>query len=364
MDVETKLELIRRAPTEEIIGEEELKQKFETGEKINAYIGFEPSGKVHLGTGLITSFKMKDFIDAGINLSVYLASWHAWINRKLGGDMEKINTAADHFRHAFISLGIPENKVKFIKPQEEYIDIKYWEKTIAVARELTIPRAMRTIEIMGRQEAEAVHVSDLVYTPMQVADIFHFNMDIAYAGMDQRKAHVVAREVGEKTGFWKPICVHSHLLQGLATPPIWPLPSDPDEQKQMLASIKMSKSKPDTCIFIYDSIEDIKRKMNNAFCPAKETKFNPVLDMVKHIVFREKKIFEIKRPEKFGGSLQFENYSELEKVFADGKLHPMDLKNATADVIADILTPVRNYFEKNQDAKKTLEMINEFTITR
>lgn len=363
MDTETKIELIKRAPTEEIIGEDELRQKFEAGEKINAYIGCEPSGKVHLGTGLMTSYKIKDFIEAGVNFKIYLASWHAWINRKLGGDTTKIKQAAEHFRHAFLSLGVPKDKVTFLRPEEEYKDIGYWEKTIAVARELTIPRAMRTIEIMGRQEQEAVHVSDLFYTPMQVADIFQFDIQIAYAGMDQRKAYVVAREVGEKIGYWKPICVHSHLLQGLAAPS-GQIPSEPQEQKQILASIKMSKSKPETCIFIYDSPDDIKKKMNNAFCPAKEIKFNPVLDIVKYIVFREKKTFGINRPQKFGGDLQFESYEKLEQAFAEGGLHPMDLKAATADALVDILKPVRDYFEKNAEAKKTLDMMNQFTITR
>jgi tyrosyl-tRNA synthetase len=277
--------------------------------------------------------------------------------------MDKIKEAAEHFKHAFIACGVPKDKVKFIKPDEEY-NLGYWEKVLAVSRELTIARTLRTVEIMGRKEAEALHVSDLIYTPMQVADIYQFNVNVCQLGMDQRKANMVAREVGEKIGFWKPICIHNILLQGLATPPIWPLPSDPTEQKQALASIKMSKSKPDTCIFIYDSPEDIKRKMNNAFCPAKEIKFNPILEVVKYIVFREKKMFEIKRPAKFGGDLQFESYAALEQSFVEGKLHPMDLKIATADVLADILAPVRSYFEKNADAKKTLEMINQFTVTR
>jgi len=307
---------------------------------------------------------MRDLIEAGIEFRVYLASWHAWINKKLGGNMDKIKEAAEHFKHAFIACGIPKEKVRFIEPEEEYKEISYWEKVLAVSKELTIARALRTVEIMGRKQADALHVSDLIYTPMQVADIFQFDIDICQLGMDQRKANVVAREIGEKIGFWKPICVHTHLLQGLATPPIWPLPSDPTAQKEVLASIKMSKSKPDTCIFIYDSPEEIKRKMSNAFCPAKETKFNPVLDIAKNIVFREKEVFEIKRAERFGGDLQFESYESLEKAFADGKLHPADLKLATADVLIDVLTPVREYFEKNEDAKWTLEMMNKFAITR
>lgn len=44
MDIETKLELIKRPPTEEIITEEDLRQLLETKEHPIAYNGFEPSG--------------------------------------------------------------------------------------------------------------------------------------------------------------------------------------------------------------------------------------------------------------------------------------------------------------------------------
>jgi len=47
-------------------------------------------------------------------------------------------------------------------------------------------------------------VSDFLYTPMQVADIFHLDVKICQLGMDQRKANVVAREIGERLGYWKP----------------------------------------------------------------------------------------------------------------------------------------------------------------
>ena len=44
MDIETKLELIRKPPTEEIITEDALRQLLETKEHPIAYNGFEPSG--------------------------------------------------------------------------------------------------------------------------------------------------------------------------------------------------------------------------------------------------------------------------------------------------------------------------------
>ena len=119
---------------------------------------------------------------------------------------------------------------------------------------------------------------------------------ICQLGMDQRKANMVAREIGEKIGCWKPVCIHHHLLQGLEKPKIWPIPEG--QEKEAVASAKMSKSKPQTCIFIYDTPEEIKQKMAKAFCPERTIKFNPIMDICKYIVFREKPVFQNRAPSK------------------------------------------------------------------
>ena len=362
MDIEKRIDLISRLPTEEIITIKDLRHLLENEKHPIAYNGWEPSGLVHLGTGNICAYKMKDFVAAGIKFKAYLSTWHAWINRKLDGDLELIKKSADLFKHSWIALGVPEDKIEFIYSHELYRNIDYWAKTIRIAKNLTLARARRTLEIAGRKETEAKLVSDFMYTPMQVADIFQLQVKICQLGMDQRKANVVAMELGEKLGFWKPVCVHHHLLQGLQKPAIWPVPEG--KEKEAIMSAKMSKSKPETCIFVYDSPEDIRRKVVNAFCPEKTVELNPILEYCKYIVFRETETFEIERPAKFGGNIEFSSYEELEKLYREGKLHPMDLKNALAKELIKILEPVRRYFERNKTAKETLEIIKKAQITR
>jgi len=362
LDIETKIELICRPPTEEVLTPGDLRRLLETEGHPIAYNGWEPSGLVHLGTGVICAYKMKDFVEAGIRFKAYLSTWHAWLNNKLGGDLALIKKAADLFRHSWIALGVPKDKVEFIYSDELYDDLSYWTKTITIAKNLTVARTRRTLEIAGREETEARYVSDFLYTPMQVADIFHLEVKICQLGMDQRKANVVARELGEKLGFWKPVCVHHHLLQGLEKPKIWPIPEG--EEKQALSSAKMSKSKPETCVFLYDSPEEIRQKMARAFCPEKTIEFNPVLDMCKHIIFRERETFKVERQAKFGGPVEFQSYLELEKAYGQGNLHPQDLKNAVAEELTAVLEPVRRYFEKNREAKGCLNAVKNAEVTR
>jgi tyrosyl-tRNA synthetase len=124
---------------------------------------------------------------------------------------------------------------------------------------------------------------------------------------------------------------------------------------------KMSKSKPDSMISIHDDPTSIKRKISKAFCPEKQIEENPVLEICKYVVFPEldTDVFLIERPEKFGGNLEFESYTDLEQAFANG-LHPLDLKNATANHVKNILEPVNQYFKnhnKNYDKMKELGII-------
>ena len=362
MDIETKLELICKPPTEEVLTPQDIRRILETEEHPIAYNGWEPSGLVHLGTGVICAYKMKDFVEAGIRFKAYLSTWHAWLNNKLGGDLKLIRKAADLFRHSWIALGVPGDKVEFIYSDELYDDLDYWAKTITIAKNLTIARTKRTLEIAGRKETEARYVSDFLYTPMQVADIFHMEVKICQLGMDQRKANVVARELGEKLGFWKPVCVHHHLLQGLEKPAIWPIPGG--KEKEAISSVKMSKSKPETCVFIYDSPELVRQKIVKAFCPEKIVEFNPILEYCKYIIFRERKTFTIDRPARFGGRIEFQSFRELETAYKRGELHPQDLKNAVAEELSKILDPVRRFFENNSEAKESLNAVKKAQITR
>ena len=126
----------------------------------------------------------------------------------------------------------------------------------------------------------------------------------------------------------------------------------------------MSKSKPDTAIFMTDSDEDVNRKFKKAYCPEKEVADNPVLEYCRYIIFEKIDTFEIQRPEKFGGNVTFRTYRELEDAFVKGDVHPADLKPAVAKYINYLLDPVRDYFAKNEEARKLKEEVESFQVTR
>jgi len=357
LDIETRIDLITRSPTEETVKLEELKQLLETNDHPVAYDGWEPSGLVHLGTGLICGYKMMDLIQAGIKFKAFLATWHGWINNKLGGDRDAIKKAANHFVSSWKALGVPVDQIEIVWPEEIYDDIDYWNKVVMVSREMTIMRGRRTMEIMGRTEMEARKISDLLYTPMQVADIFQMKVDICQLGLDQRKANMVAREVGPKLGLWKPVCVHHHILKGLIRPPVWPFPESSEDKKKAILEVKMSKSRPEGAIFVYDSPEEIAQKIKNSFAPPKVVEYNPLLDIVKYIVFREQKEFTVHRSSKFGGDITYASHQDLARDYGKGSLHPADLKEELASFLIKRLKPAREALQRDPEAREIVEFL-------
>jgi tyrosyl-tRNA synthetase len=264
------------------------------------------------------------------------------------------------FKASVKAMGGNPKKITFITGTELYHNNDdYWKSFFKISKHISLGRAKRGITIAGRKQSEKVSFSQLMYVPLQVADIFAMKLNLAHAGMDQRKAHVVAREVAPKIGERKPVAVHNHLVNGLLKPGVWPLPKG-WEGKDTLLDVKMSKSKPMSAIFITDTEKEIRKKVMNAFCPAKETIYNPLLDWAEHLVFRED-ILKVERPEKFGGSIEYYSYDKLKKDFGNGDLHPQDLKNAMTEALIKMLKPVREHF-KNK--KSLVRMFDEFKITR
>jgi len=362
MDVEERFMLITRN-TVEVVTEDELKRKLETGEKLKAYLGFEPSGLFHVGW-LIWAFKVRDLVEAGVEFTLLAATWHAWVNDKLGGNMELIRKAAKHVVHVLEAIGVPTSKIRVVDAEDLVSDKDYWTLLLRVAKSNTLARMKRALTIMGRRAEEAeLDFSKLIYPAMQVTDIFYLDVDIALGGTDQRKAHMLARDTAEKLGLKKVIAIHTPLLTGLQGVGRMS-PTQVDEETHAV-EFKMSKSKPETAIFVYDSPEEIKRKIRKAYCPPRETKYNPIIEINKYILFARPGFkLVVERPEKYGGAIVVESYEELEKLYREGKIHPLDLKNATAKALIGLLEPVRKYFEENREALEILEELRRVKPTR
>jgi tyrosyl-tRNA synthetase len=342
MDVDERLAFIMREPTEEVVTSDELHTLIETKTHPKHYIGLEISGMLHIGSLVMTGFKINDFMKAGINTTVFLADWHTYINDKMGGDWDRIKKVSQYYTEAFKffcpGVNIVLGSDLYKKTQD------YWENFVRFSKHMTLARTMRSLTIMGRSEAEKnLDLSQLLYPPMQSVDIKALDLDIVHAGMDQRKIHMLVREIFPKLGWKVPVLVHHHLLPGLSEPLRISLDEGTGDDTRI--SSKMSKSKPASGILIHDDEKVIRDKIGKAFCPVGVAAGNPILELVRYVIFHEFDEFVIERPTKYGGSITYTSYKDIEHDFITKKIHPMDLKNSTATYINKIIEPIRKHFE-------------------
>ncbi len=334
----------------EVITEDELRERIESGKQLTHYIGFEISGYVHIGQGIMSALVIKDLQALGVKCTIWLADWHTAINHKLDGTKETAaNIGTGYFTEAIkaclMAVGADVDAVEFRLASEWYAkdSMQYWDTVMSVAQHTTLSRIQRSISIMGKEAGDDVELATLLYPAMQVADIFYQNIDIAHASMDQRKAHVVMRDTADNInphlrqgsgGRSKPIAIHHPLIDSLT------------------GDSKMSKSKPDSAVFIHDEAGDIERKIKKAFCEEKNIEKNPILNWTKNILFwNRQEPFVIEREEKHGGNVSFATYAELESAYAAGDVHPVDLKATVVKEITELLTPAREHFAKPEIAE-------------
>ena len=358
MDVEKRFELIKSVG-EEVLTDEELRGLLETKDHPVAYDGFEPSGKLHIAQGLMRAINTNKLLKAGCKFKFWVADWFAWMNNKMGGDLEKIRKVGEYQIETWKACGMDTSNVDFVWANEVMGKPEYWKRVVEIGRNSTLNRIMRTTQIMGRSEKDELSAAQIFYPCMQCSDVFELDVDITNLGMDQRKVNILAREIAPKLKLRKPVVVSYHMLMGLTAPALDI--KDPIERK---IAMKMSKSRPNTAIFMTDSSEDVAKKIKAAYCPEKISEENPILEYAKYILFESFKEIKLERDKKFGGDVSYKSYGELEKDFIAGKLHPVDLKSATAIHIDKLLAPVRKHFETNKKAKELLEQVKTFEITR
>ncbi len=315
------IDLIKRN-TEEIVTDDELSLLLKEKKSPVTYCGYEVSGPVHLGT-LVAISKQIDFQKAGLKVKVLFADVHTYLNRK--GSEKWIDEMVEYWKNSFIALGL--KRAEFIRGIDFEFDKDYIHDVLNLGLLTTLKRASRSMQEIAR-DPEHARVSQMIYPLMQVADMKYLDVDIAHGGMEQRKIHMLARELLPEMGYKKPICIHTPLLSSLQGP-----------------QEKMSSSKPETMIPVDDEPEKIREKVSRAFCPP-EKEGNPILQICEYLIFPRLGKLEVKRKEKFGGDITFNSYLELEGKYLEKRLHAMDLKNSVAEALIEILEPVREKVEK------------------
>ncbi|KAL0213427.1 hypothetical protein RCL1_007053 [Eukaryota sp. TZLM3-RCL] len=344
---------------EEVIQPEELHKLLEKKPLPIAYDGFEPSGRMHIAQGLMKAINVNKLVTAGVKVIYYVADYFAMLNNKCGGDLNKIQTIGKYMIEVWKSVGMKTEGMEFIW-SSDFINAnheKYWKIVMDIARLNSVTRIKRCCQIMGRNEEEELTAAQIMYPCMQAADIFALGVDLCQLGLDQRKVNMLAREYATERKLRKPVIVSNHMLMGL-----------------IQGQAKMSKSHPDSAIFMEDAASDVNGKIKRAFCPPGIVEDNPVLDYFKYIVFPAREVglngltrdqgVTVSRSEQNGGNITYVNFEDMARDYTAELLHPGDLKPALAAEINSLLEPVRQHFVDDAEAKKLLTKVKQIRITR
>ena len=351
------------------------------------YDGFEPSGRMHIAQGVFKAMNVNKCTAPGTNATFvfWVADWFALMNDKMGGDLDKIKTVGYYLMEVWKAAGMNLDHVVFQWASEEITQHadQYWPLLLDVARRFTVTRIKKCCQIMGRLEG-SLTAAQILYPLMQCTDVFFLQADICQLGVDQRKVNMLAREYCDhavvehqkkktnkkkKKKKHKPIILSHHMLYGLKA-----------------GQEKMSKSDPDSAVFMEDTAEDVERKIMNAYCPVQEqeeqeeeavhgaasasddagkasmhltvdTLKNPCLDYIEHIIFSPPgATFSVGQSKK----KTFDEFSAVRAAFLGGDITEEELKRGLIDELNRLLEPVRHHFAQDENAKKLLASVRQY----
>jgi tyrosyl-tRNA synthetase len=315
----------------ECVTDEEVHDLASNPEGKRAYVGYEPSGVLHVGH-MLTANKLIDLQEAGFEVVVLLADVHAYLNGK--GTFEEISETAARMREQFVAYGLDADRTEFVLGSEFQLKEDYLLDTFALGLETTVNRARRAMAEIG--SGETAVVSHLVYPLMQALDIEYLDVDLAVGGLDQRKVHMLMRDELPALDYESRACLHTPILADLET-----------------GRGKMSSS-AGTTLSLEDDREDVEAKLEDAFCPPTRdpdpTEFghdadtrldNPVLELFEYHVFPRFDEVVVERPEEYGGDLVYGDYDALAEDLESGAIHPLDAKDALAAHLDELMSPAR-----------------------
>jgi tyrosyl-tRNA synthetase len=331
-----KYELVTRN-LQEIIGDDELKKLLKGKKKPVVYWGTAPTGRPHVGY-FLPALKIADLLKAGFHVKILLADMHAVLDNV---SWTVVDRRYDYYK-AIIPLmikamGADIKELEFVKGSEMQLSPEYMYDVLKMSSVVSVRDSRRAAaDVVKNVEGDSAKLAGLLYPLLQAVDEQYLGVDAQLGGVDQRKIFVLARENLQKIGYKPRIELMNPMVPGLIG-------------KKMSASDEKSK------IDLLDDEKTVKQKLNGADCVAGDPD-NGIMAFAKYVlmVVKEdrKEKFVIERPDKFGGNLEYKNYEELEKDFKSKKLHPLDLKNAVAKEISELLKPIHKNIKKLEELSK------------
>lgn len=321
----------------EVVTADEVQTVLKEKPNFNFYYGTAPTGPFHFAY-MIPLIKLIELAKLGGKGTILLADYHAHLDDQKTS-FEDMEIRSKYYEECIKGVfGKDAKLMKFLRGSTYQHKQDYVEDLFKIAAKVTTTRAKRAASEVVRLIDGEARVSSLMYPLLQILDVKYLDADITVGGIDQRNIYMLGRELLESVGFHKSSYIFMPLLPSLKG-----------------GGAKMSASDPATHIRVTDSEKEIKSTIKKAYCPAGDLDQNAVTSTMRYIIFPRYSKVVIKRSEKFGGDLEYDNIDLFEDAYKKQEVHPMDVKSAVSDYLVEQLAPARVYFEKHPDILEEVE---------
>lgn len=342
--IEEKVTLIK-ARLQEIMGADVL-EKIVATRPLKVYWGTAPTGRIHIGY-LVALLKIADFLKAGCQVKVLIADLHAVLDN-MKSTSELVGYRSQYYelmiKSVLKNLGVSLDQLTFVKGTDYQLTSNYTMDMYKMSAISSVRNAKKAGAEVVKQSDNPM-MSSLLYPILQALDEQYLDTDAFFGGIDQRRIATFASDMLPTLGYKKRIRLLNPMLIAINAKP-----KSIDDTDDNIADTKMSSSDINSKIDLLDSKNTIKKKINRAYCLEKDLTFNPLMDLVKLVIYPMLNnsgidAFVINRQEKFGGPLSYASYALLEADFVTGVVHPLDLKSGIIECIDAFLEPIRQEFD-------------------
>ena len=219
-DVANALALLKRG-TQEILLEEELVKKLESGRKLRIKAGFDPTAPdLHLGHSVLLT-KMRQFQDLGHQIIFLIGDFTGRIGDPTGKNVtrkplteeEVLANAQTYKEQVFKILDPDKTEVRF---NSEWFGELSAAKMIELAAQSTVARMLERDDFDKRYSSgQPISIHEFLYPLVQGYDSVALEADIEMGGTDQKFNLLMGREIQKHFGMEPQVVITMPLLEGL-----------------------------------------------------------------------------------------------------------------------------------------------------
>lgn len=209
------------AGTSHIIPLEDLDKKWKSGKKLNIKLGMDPTAPdLHLGHAVVLS-KLKQFQDAGHNVTFLIGDFTARIGDPSGRSKTRPPLSEEqitsNMRTYFeqVSKILDTHKIN-IRYNSEWLSALSCADLIQLCGKVTLSRIIERDDFQKRMHAqEPIGMHELFYPLMQGYDSVALHADVELGGTDQTFNLLMGRTLQELYGQDPQAIITTPLLEGL-----------------------------------------------------------------------------------------------------------------------------------------------------